>query len=556
MAASLAADGGGDLWLAVGASATEHRGGTLTVSSGDTMKESLNESLDRESLDPAIVVYNFGIGGQILSITNDGLLSFKKAGGADGATLVPDLASALPEVSADGLTYRFPLREGISYSNGSPVRPEDFRHAVERTIALNPHNKDIAPLYGAIDGAEACRKDPSTCDLSEAIVADAGAVTFHLARPDPDLQFKLAMPWAFPVPVATPVEDQGLDPLPATGPYMIAEVGTDVIDLVRNPEFHEWSGAAQPDGFVDAITWRFDEEPAEAFDRLDAGELDWMTDPPPPEDLRSLQAAHPDQVVVRPDPITLFVGFNIRTPPFDDERVRRALNYAIDRNHVVELRGGPTKFKATCQILPPNLQGYEPFCPYTLEPESGVWSAPDLDRARALMEDADAIGDRVTAWVTDDPSVFTPGAVEVMDFIVELLNELGFRATLKIVHTRNEYFSAVGAGDAQAYLSAWGSIYPSAHDFIDPQFRCGAYFNLSGLCSESLDAAIDEAQRFQASDPAAANGAWTEIEHQLIKDAIWVPLMNPVSTYPFSARTKNIQVHPALGILLSRLWVQ
>ena len=76
-----------------------------------------------ESLDPAIVVYNDGIGGQILSITNDGLLSFKKVGGADGATLVPDLASALPEVSADGLTYRFPLREGIRYSNGRPRAP-------------------------------------------------------------------------------------------------------------------------------------------------------------------------------------------------------------------------------------------------------------------------------------------------------------------------------------------------------------------------------------------------------------------------------------------------
>jgi peptide/nickel transport system substrate-binding protein len=460
-------------------------------------------------------------------------------------------------VSADGLTYRFPLREGIRYSNGDPVRPEDFRHAVERTIALNSDNPDIAPLYGAIEGTKACRKDPSTCDLSDAIVADAQAVTFHLARPDPDLQFKLTMPWAFPVPVATPVEDQGLDPLPATGPYMIAEAGADGIDLVRNPEFHEWSGAAQPDGFVDAIAWRFDEEPAEAFDRLDAGELDWMTDPPPPEDLRSLQAAHPEQVVVRPNPITLFVGFDVRTPPFDDERVRQALNYAIDRNHVVELRGGPTNFRATCQILPPNLQGYEPHCPYTLEPDSGVWSAPDLDRARALIEDADAIGDKVTVWVTDNPNVFSPGAVEAMDYIVEVLNELGLRATLKIVHYGfGKYYGATNTGKAQAYLSGWGSIYPSAHDFIDPQFRCGAPFNISGLCSKSLDAAIDEAQRLQAADPAAANSAWIEIEHQLVDEAIWVPLMNPVSTYAFSARTENIQVHSQWRILLSRLWVQ
>jgi Bacterial extracellular solute-binding proteins, family 5 Middle len=207
-ATSLAADGGNDLWLAVGISATEHRGGTLTVSSADTMEDS-----DFTSLDPAVVVFNDTFGGQILSITNDGLMSFKKVGGSDGAALVPDLASALPEVLDDGLTYRFPLREGIRYSNGDPVRPEDFRRAVERAIALNADTDiaaDVAELYGAIDGAKACRKDPPTCDLSESIVADAEAVTFHLAHPDPDLQLKLAMPWAFPVPVATPVEDQGL----------------------------------------------------------------------------------------------------------------------------------------------------------------------------------------------------------------------------------------------------------------------------------------------------------------------------------------------------------
>ena len=125
-AISLVADGD-DLWLATGASATEHRGGTLVVASSDEAPP---------SLDPASVVYADEIAGQILSITNDGLLSFKKVGGAEGATLVPDLASALPEVSADRLSYRFPLREGVRYSTGDPVRPEDFRYALERAVSL------------------------------------------------------------------------------------------------------------------------------------------------------------------------------------------------------------------------------------------------------------------------------------------------------------------------------------------------------------------------------------------------------------------------------------
>jgi peptide/nickel transport system substrate-binding protein len=431
------------------------------------------------------------------------------------------------------------------------VSPEDFRHAVERTIVLNPKDVDVAVLFGSIEGAQACSKDPSSCDLSDAIVGDADAVTFHLSDPDPDLPFKLAMPWAYPVPVATPVKDQGLNPVPATGPYMIAEAGADGIELARNPAFREWSGAAQPDGFVEAISWRFQEKVARAFDRLSAGELDWMTGPPRTKDLAALQASHPGQVVAQAIPSTIFLGVNLRRPPFDDRRVRQALNYAIDRDHVVEF-WGPTNTRPTCQILPPNLQGYEPFCPYTLEPDSGVWSAPDVDRARALFADAEARGEKVTVLLTD----YFPDNVETMRYVVHVMDDLGLRANLEIVHDYDKYLSMINTGKPQAYITGWASIYPSAADFLPPNFRCGAPFNISGLCNEVLDAAMDEAQRLPGTDPAAANSAWIEIEHRLVKDAIWVPLWNNVSTFAFSARAGNIQIHPQWGVLPSRLWVQ
>ena len=69
-------------------------------------------------------------------------------------------------------------------------------------------------LFSAIEGANACTpEDPAECDLSDSIEVDEEAVTFHLATPDPDLPFKLAMPFAFPVPAETPAEDQGLHAL-------------------------------------------------------------------------------------------------------------------------------------------------------------------------------------------------------------------------------------------------------------------------------------------------------------------------------------------------------
>jgi peptide/nickel transport system substrate-binding protein len=136
-AVSLAAQGP-ELWLAVGASATEHVGGSLVLSMA---------SGTFQTLDPSVVYDQEGW--RIPMTTNDALLSYKKVGGLDGTTLVPNLATALPEVSSDGLSYRFVLRPGIRYSNGLPVRPEDFRLAIERTLVLfgSPF------LYAAIDGA-------------------------------------------------------------------------------------------------------------------------------------------------------------------------------------------------------------------------------------------------------------------------------------------------------------------------------------------------------------------------------------------------------------------
>ncbi|MGA9161447.1 MAG: ABC transporter substrate-binding protein, partial [Actinomycetota bacterium] len=541
--ASITTDGDG-LWLAVGASAAVHRGGTLTVSSSKRAPK---------SLDPAIVVFNDTLGGQILAITNDGLLSYDKVGGPSGATLVPDLASTLPEISTDRLTYRFPLRQGISYSTGEPVRPEDFRYAVERLFAMGA---EAAGGFKTIDGAKACIVEPSTCDLSGSIVADAEAVTFHLVRPDPELPYKLALPVTYPVPVETPAKDQGLEPVPATGPYMIAEAGADGVELVRNPEFREWSGAAQPDGFVDAISWRFGQDPANAFDRLSAGELDWMTDVPQPEDLASLEAEHPDQVVHSPTAITYWIGFNALAPPFDDPRVRQALNYVIDRNHVVELHGGPSSYRLTCQVLPPNFQGYEPFCPYTLDPGSGAWSAPDPDRAHALIEDAGAMGEKVTVLMTEDPR-----EAAIMRYIVEVLNELGLRANPKIVSTFDQKLVSINTGEAQAYLGGWISNYPTASDFIKPKHLCSPAIHdgwgpYSGFCSESLNAKFEDALRLQETDPAAANSAWAELDHQIVEEAIVAPVDNPVSTFAVSARVGNIQVHPQWGILPTRLWVQ
>ena len=548
---SLAAEGG-TLWLAVGPSASAHRGGTLSIASTDELVN---------SLDPALNVVDTEVG-KILSITNDGLLAFRKVPGADGSTLVPDLAASLPVVSPDGLTYSFVLREDLRYSTGEPIRPEDFRHALERTLVVNSGEATFDSQFSSLVGAEACITEPSTCDLSRAIVVDDRTVTFRLATPDPDLPFKLAQPPAYPVPASVPAEDQGFDAVPATGPYMFAPgASSDAITLVRNPEFQEWSGAAQPDGFVDEISWVFDQKAASAFDAVAAGGVDLLTGQVRPEDLRELELEHPDRIVRAPLPYAFNLVFEVRVPPFDDARVRQALSFALDRALLAKIHGGANEHRVTCQIFPPNIQGYEPFCPYTIGTESDVWSAPNLDRARALIEDAGAAGQELTVWASSE-YFGDPRDVEVMRKVTRVLEELELRPRLYVVDA-DKYAAGTGwpAGTSPVgpnlFHTYWAPTTPyGAGGYIDDSFRCGFAASAPAMCTEELEAEIATAQELQATDPAAAYAAWTQIEHGLVEDAVWAPLTNLIATSVVSERTENVQIHPQLGILLSRIWVQ
>ena len=182
---------------------------------------------------------------------------------------------------------------------------------------------------------------------------------------------------------------------------MVAETGSDRFELVRNERFEARPAGAQPEGFVDAISWRFGQDVGTAFGQLETGEVDVMTDEPMPGDLEFLAATDPDRVAQWARAFVVYVGMNLGKPPFEDGSVRKAVNFAIDRREVLERMDAPATQPWTCQILPPNFQGYEPFCPFTLDAGSGVWSAPDLDSARALMEEADAVGERVTLWVSE-----------------------------------------------------------------------------------------------------------------------------------------------------------
>jgi len=502
---------------------------------------------------------------QILITTNDGLVAYRRVGGPDGATIVPDLATSVPVPTDGGRTYTFQLRPNIRYSNGQPVGVEDFRYAIERGF----RGGSPTSYYQGIVGGDACVKDPATCDLSQGIVTDdsSGTVTFHLTAPDPEFLHKLALPFADAVPTGT-ADPTKSSTVPATGPYTIQSYQPGTKDdpvgslvLVRNPQFHEWSAAAQPDGYPDRIAWTFGVGVERLTTDVEEGGADVAleaVDFPPPDRLQEVTTRFTNQVHTFSQPGTLGIALNTNLAPFDDVRVRRALNYAFDRDAAVKAFQPALP---TCQLLPPNFPGYRPYCPYTLNPgPGGTWTAPDLARAQRLIAASHTVGTRVTVWAI----TIGPVSVALAKLFASEMNGLGYPTTLRTIATPTKYFSFVANSNnrVQAAFAAWGADYAAASNFMD-LMRCSSFLPGSGrnesiaqLCDPALDRQIEQALSLQSTDPAAANDLWAAIDRRVSLDAPWVFVLNQAGLDFVSARVGNYQHNPQWGVLVDQLWVK
>jgi YVTN family beta-propeller protein len=548
-------------YIAVRGSSGAHRGGTLTVAvanPADTYEVGLPKALD-----PA---YGYGVW-ELLTLTNDGLVGYGRSGGAGSYKVVPDLAVTLPTVSDGGRTYTFRLRPGIRYSTGMPVRPADIRRGIERALLTSGDTVPSSYLSGIV-GATGCVKAPKRCDLRHGIVADpeSDTVTIHLTAPDPDFLYKLALPMADAFPAGTPLHARL--PLPATGPYKIAgyDAKRSVIRLVRNPRFRLWSAAAQPDGFPDQIVERFGLTGASAVHAVESGAADLTADGPDqtwsPVLTSTLRTRYSSRLYHAPATGTVAVWLNTKLPPFDDLRVRRALNFAVDRNHLVALAGGPDVAQVGCQVLPPNTDGYRRYCPYTLEPNAdGAYSGPDVIKARQLVAASGTKGQPVTVWFYDIPIGRRNGA-----YLVSVLRSLGYKAQLRTVpHTGSTW-----RPNRQAGVGGWAADYPSPNNFFSPLFTCRSYdpgrpnanLNAAGFCSRRMDAEIARARALQTSDPPAASRLWSRIDHRITDQALWVVIRSGVAPDFVSRRIGNYTfcyvstVTGSAGACLDQLWVR
>ena len=380
-------------WGAVGAAhaeyKAEHRGGTMRLvarSAAGTLDPHINYTLQYW---------------QIYQSVYSGLTAFKKGAGEEGFKVVPNLAEEIPTASNDGKTYVFKLRKGIKFSDGRDVTMKDVVASFQRIFKVS--SPTSGGFYSVIVGADKCIATPATCTLEGGVTGDeaAGTVTINLTRADPEFMFKLAVPHASILPADAPVADAGSIPIAGTGPYFFSAYDPNKgLTMSRNPNFKVWSEDAMPDGYPDVVQYDFGLTDEAEVTAVMNGEADWMFDQPPTDRLGEIGTKFKDQVYINNLTAWWYAPMNTRLAPFDNVKARQAVNYALDRKTLVNLFGGPALAAPVCQVLPPGFPGHVPFCLYTKDPGE-KWTAPDIEKAKQLVEESGTKGQKVTIIAED-----------------------------------------------------------------------------------------------------------------------------------------------------------
>jgi peptide/nickel transport system substrate-binding protein len=291
---------------------------------------------------------------------------------------------------------------------------------------------------------------------------------------------------------------------------------------------------------------------------VENGQADWAFDPIPADRLAEVGTKYAKQVHVTPLTAMWYAPLNVNIPPFNNEKARLALSYAVDRNALVKIFGGKVLAQPVCQVLPPNFPGHVDYCPYTKNP-GAKWSAPDMAKAKELMKESGTAGQKVTV-ITEDSAV----SKGVGTYLQSVLNELGYKAELKPISSNIQFTYIQNTNNkVQISVSQWYQDYPAASDFLNVLFSCDnfhpgsdASINISGFCDKDIDAKMKAAMATAVSDPKKAEAMWAEADKMVTDKAPAVFLFTPKHVDFVSKRVGNFLFNPQYYWMPHLAWVQ
>jgi peptide/nickel transport system substrate-binding protein len=467
-------------------------------------------------LDPAMSYT--AAGWQALQPTYLGLVTYRREEGAAGATLIPGLAEALPEVSEDGKTYSFTLREGLNYSDGSPIKASDFEHSIKRMIALESGG---ASFYtGTIAGADKYLESGAKPkgDISGITTDDAArTITIKLNGPNGQFPFILSMPFASLVPSDTPFEVMTKNPPPSNGPFTITEVqGSRKFVLEKNAKYNDIEGIPAP--HLDKITVQTVKSNERSIRDILQNKADWMDDPSAGDAIREFKQTAPERYQENVTNSTYYFFLNHRVAPFDNAEVRKAVHYAIDKSALARLFGG--QLQPGCNFLPPGMEGYEKIDPCPYGDPTQKRSDENLAKARQIVKDEGVAGQKVTVWGNTEEQTKA-----VTEYLSDVLNEIGFKSEPQIVDGE-VYFQSIGAQKtkAQAGFTNWFQDFPHPGNFlflVDPDtIQETNNQNFGNVDDPEIKKQLDELDKQDLSEAASGYAA---LDRRLVENADVIP---------------------------------
>ncbi|MFD4172286.1 ABC transporter substrate-binding protein [Streptomyces anulatus] len=492
---------------------TPKRGGTLTVLSNQ----------DFAHLDPARnwVMPAMDFGTRLIYRT---LTTFRAEPGKKGSEIVPDLATDLGRSSDGGRTWTFTLKPGLVYEDGTPIRARDIKYNVERSFAPDlAGGPDYAQRYLA--DAEGYAGPLDGKHLDSIRTPDDRTIVFSLNRPVAEFSYTVTLPTFSPVPQSREKGVQyDLRPF-SSGPYRIESYarGKKLV-LVRNTH---WDSATDPvrKAYPDRIVVIQGLKGGQIDDRIiesagvDASAVEWS----------DLQPSSVAKVLPKPEirqrlsaertGCTDMLALNTSRAPFDDPKLRLAMQYAVDKEAQVTANGGPALNDIATAYLPPSLTGGR-----AADPVHGGPATGDVKKAEKLLAEAgkaDGFDTTITVSTGDKTRA---------EALQQSLSRVGIRLRIETVDP-SVYYDTIGdtANAPDMAISGWCPDYPSAATFLPFVFDGrtikpkGNQGNVSQFRDKAVERRMDEIAAM--SDATAANKAWAALDREIQRTSPAVPLL-------------------------------
>ncbi|MEC7760375.1 MAG: ABC transporter substrate-binding protein [Pseudomonadota bacterium] len=452
--------------------------------------------------------------------------------------VIPGLAESY-EVSEDGLSYTFTLRQGVSFHSNDMFTPTRDFNADDVIYSFERQMDSEAGTWEYFNGM-------SMPDLIESIEkVDDYTVTFNLTRPEAPFVANLAMDFASiqSAEYAAAMDEAGtpemLNQQPiGTGPFSFVDYQTDaVIRYAKNAEYWK-EGLPKVDNLVFAIT----PDASVRYQRLQAGECHIMPYPNP-ADIQAMQDDEGINVLEQEGLNVGYLAYNTQQEPFDNPMVRRALNMAIDKQAIIDV-----VFQGSGQIaknpIPPTMWSYN---------DAVEDDAYDPEGAMAMLEEAGVTDLSMNVWAMPVQRPYNPNARRMAELIQEDMAQIGVDVEI-VTYEWGEYLERSADVERDgAVLLGWTGDNGDPDNFLAVLLGCDGVggSNRAQWCHEPFQEVVDQAKT--VTDQAERAALYEEAQVIFKEQAPWATIAHSVVFMPVRPEVEGYKVHPLGGHIFTEV---